>query len=44
MIIKNDKLTEKQKEINAMRLIEALKAKVENEWGYINEKKGCYLY
>lgn len=44
MIIKNDKLTEKQKEINAMRLIEVLKAKVENEWGCINEKKGCYLY
>ena len=44
MIIKNDKLTEKQKEINAMRLIEVLKAKVEKEWGYINEKKGCYLY
>ena len=44
MIIKNDKLTEKQKEINAMRLIEVLKAKVENEWRYINEKKGCYLY
>ena len=31
MIIKNYKLTEKQKEINAMRLIEVLKAKVENE-------------
>lgn len=31
MIIKNVKLTEKQKEINAMRLIEVLKAKVENE-------------
>lgn len=34
MVIKNDKLTEKQKEINAMKIIEILKAKLETEWYY----------